>query len=221
MPFFLGENTLGVLFPVSKHMRGGAENNEASPRHLPTSFQENTTHTPSSVRRGWLWKLTLWIKIWSWESGLLKLFSVSHGPDANSREIFLFFCAICAHLCTNSSKICTKGQCTQDSATITNSVYSHFVKLLSRIRLEELSNWNISITFFVCLSWAHFLSFFDQPCCAPSHSLRKQDWNLFGNSLGRRSPCYVFCICVLTRNDISEIQNTWVGQSTTVQVTGA
>ena len=88
---FLGENTLGVLFPVSKHMRGGAENNEASPRHLPTSFQENTTHTPSSVRRGWLWKLTLWIKIWSWESGLLKFFSVSHGPDANSREIFLLF----------------------------------------------------------------------------------------------------------------------------------
>ena len=24
-----------VLFPVGKHMRGGAENNEASPRHLP------------------------------------------------------------------------------------------------------------------------------------------------------------------------------------------
>ena len=33
---FFGKHIVwGVLFPVGKHMRGGAENNEASPRHLP------------------------------------------------------------------------------------------------------------------------------------------------------------------------------------------
>ena len=37
-----------VLFPVGKHMRGGAENNEASPRHLPALVSRKYNTTPQA-----------------------------------------------------------------------------------------------------------------------------------------------------------------------------
>ena len=39
-----------VLFPVGKHMRGGAENNEASPRHLPALLSRKYNTPPGQLR---------------------------------------------------------------------------------------------------------------------------------------------------------------------------
>ena len=38
-----------VLFPVGKHMRGGAENNEASPRHLPALLSRKYNTPPGRL----------------------------------------------------------------------------------------------------------------------------------------------------------------------------
>ena len=147
-----------VLFPVGKHMRGGAENNEASPRHLPALLSRKYNTPPGQLHplpselliRGegmselffflWLWK-------WTWKTKTLKLRAVwnlfgvacpARWREANFVWFFFFFRTICARaarssahthaprfctctkiwkctkICTNSGKICSKGQCSHD-----------------------------------------------------------------------------------------------------------
>ena len=52
---------------------------------------------------------------------------------------FSHFCAICAQLCTNSSKICSKGHCTQDPATNITKMLNHHLLIGEVVKLVKLN----------------------------------------------------------------------------------
>ena len=107
-----------VLFPVGKHMRGGAENNEASPRHLPALLSRKYNTPPGQLRpptplseilimregmSELLFNLWFWKRTWKTKSLKLRavwnLFGVAcpaRWREANFVWFFFFFRTICA-----------------------------------------------------------------------------------------------------------------------------
>ena len=195
-----------VLFPVGKHMRGGAENNEASPRHLPDLLPRKY-NTPPGLLPPCIGheRVTTSCEVVALEMDLVDkelrgiraaqtLFGVAW-PGCKFCLIFLIFCAICAQLCTNSSKICSKGHCTQDPATTSPTSWltiCHLVELSS----ENLSNsmwWQHKIfdPSFMCL-----LHQFDRPCCVVEFSSKTRSESVWQES--RWQEHYFHWHCALT-----------------------
>ena len=207
---FFGKHIVwGVLFPVGKHMRGGAENNEASPRHLPDLLPRKYNTPPSLLPPSPIpighERVTTSCEVVALEMDLVdkelrgiraaQTLLVSRGLDANSAWFFSFFVRFARSCARTPARFAAKGiapKILPPPSPTSWLTICHLVELSS----ENLSNsmrWQHKIfdPSFMCL-----LHQFDRPCCVVEFSSKTRSESVWQES--RWQEHYFHWHCALT-----------------------
>ena len=198
---FWGKHTSGGFCFLSANIWGVGQKITRLHRGIcPTSFQENTTHPQAyyppvlgmrewlRAVRWWLWKWTLWIKNWG-ESGLLKLFLVSRGLDANSAWFFSFFVRFARSCARTPARFAAKGIAPKILPPHHQQVDSPFAIWWSCHLKTCQTQCGDNTKFLIPLLCVCFTNLIGLVVLL--NSLQKQDRNLFGKSLGDRSIIFI------------------------------